>query len=595
MFRKTKYMAALSIDSGGMRARHLALGLGALCASSLLSVTAPNDALAQTVLPENTLKTCSLGSDFDQDWSKITLDLNFGIGLPITVPVGPAYDTSSGLVYIFPANGPSFQKDDDASHCKFFKWGAQMFYWATSTISDTLGNVPTGIVPPNSSTPYVFDTEFFYRVSERGADGMRHFVGQGVNEPSGPFPIRTRKATGVGQAGGDDVLISRANSLVYYGIHTSRLYGYFLTQQKNHPGPNNSHFPKDQTETCSAIKYSRDNGLSSSSEISDILFYGLCGFFTPNADEQSETVAKSVFDSLSPSETIPKIETAVDYLSMTVEMKTSWVDAATVGSKSDYVTQVHEVPLYNKLTADIWEPAGTISKELALVGMHIVGSVEGHPEMIWATIEHRNNAPNVAYPYLNASNHLTYGADVDGRGDWLFWDPKGTTTTLQTLKPSAKLADQGRIVSEPGANITPVNVKRFHPWGGPVYDSNTDIITPEMLATAKNNSDLISLNQDVIKRITEFYASKDMAVTDPRLNYFISGATWTADGSIPSFESTDTEITGSTVLANTTLETFHQTDNCFSCHSSSSTGKTPPGLSISHIYGSIEKLPIKGQ
>lgn len=569
--------------------QNLALGIGGLCATALLSIAAPGTAQAQTALPINSLQSCQVGSAFNTDWT--TISLFTGSGGP---KIGPAYDKKTGLVYIFPPNGPSFASTAGVSPCKFFSWGAQMFYWATSTITNDIGSPPPAVSPPNSLTPYVFDTEFFYKVSNaEGSDQPyaenRQFIGQGDNGPDGVLAIRTLKSTEAGQAGGQDVLISQADSLVYYGIHTNRLYGYFRTQQANHSQSPSEQFPTTSEEVCSVLKYSRDNGLAATTQISTLIFDNLCPANATSGDRQ-DTLTASMLASLG-GDIIPQIETAVDYLAMTVEMKTSWVDASTVADTSKYITQTHSVPIYNKLTADIWEPAGTETKELALVGMHIVAGVEGHPEMIWATIEHRNNAPNVSYPYLNRNNHLAFASDNAAANDWLFWNPNGPQTTLETLKPSARVHENGNIVSENGVNILPVNVKRFHPWGGPVSPHAHGASTPEMLATAKTNSDLISLNQDIINQINGFYVANGVEVTDPRLNYFISGATWTSDGSIPVFNATTpSKVTGSTILANTTMETFHQEDNCFACHSANA---ADDGLTISHIFYNLESLPIK--
>ena len=37
---------------------------------------------------------------------------------------------------------------------------------------------------------------------------------------------------------------------------------------------------------------------------------------------------------------------------------------------------------------------------MAMVGLHVVGSVKGHPEMVWATFEHIDNAPQNNYVYI---------------------------------------------------------------------------------------------------------------------------------------------------------------------------------------------------
>jgi len=55
--------------------------------------------------------------------------------------------------------------------------------------------------------------------------------------------------------------------------------------------------------------------------------------------------------------------------------------------------------------------------------MHVVGTVKGHPEMVWATFEHVNNAPNEAYPYTNNKNKNVMCRRARP-GNWLFCKAK---------------------------------------------------------------------------------------------------------------------------------------------------------------------------
>ncbi|MDT7543037.1 MAG: hypothetical protein QOE33_2941 [Acidobacteriota bacterium] len=74
---------------------------------------------------------------------------------------------------------------------------------------------------------------------------------------------------------------------------------------------------------------------------------------------------------------------------------------------SSYVTMTATIPTYNKANPNLWTPTGQKTVQLALVGMHVVGSTVGHPEMIWATFEHFGNTPNAAYSYINTGNVTT--------------------------------------------------------------------------------------------------------------------------------------------------------------------------------------------
>jgi hypothetical protein len=126
------------------------------------------------------------------------------------------------------------------------------------------------------------------------------------------------------------------------------------------------------------------------------------------------------------------------------------------------------------------------------------------------------------------------------------------------------------------------NVYRVNPWGN-----------APTTASAENNSELISLNLDILVMLG--------LVGDVRSNYFQVGAVWTKDGSVPS-SPTDPELAGSLLLANSTMETYHQQgtagsdQGCFGCHSvptPSSASITAPSTSVqtSHVF-SLNNIPL---
>ena len=84
-----------------------------------------------------------------------------------------------------------------------------------------------------------------------------------------------------------------------------------------------------------------------------------------------------------------------------------------------------------------------------------------------------------------------------------------------------------------------------------------------------------------------------LAAGDVRKNYIHTGATWVLGGGPPSTG----VITGTTAMANTTMETFFQGGNCFSCHSDATgnmLGTTPAANGftggLSHIWAPV--LPL---
>src|SRR5205807_133008 len=92
---------------------------------------------------------------------------------------------------------------------------------------------------------------------------------------------------------------------------------------------------------------------------------------------------------------------------LAMEVKTSWIEATGIPNPDDYITTTATIPLYDKSDPQKWVPKGQQTTKLLMVGMHVVGSVAGHPEMIWATFEHIGNAPNDDYSYINASGSET--------------------------------------------------------------------------------------------------------------------------------------------------------------------------------------------
>ena len=73
----------------------------------------------------------------------------------------------------------------------------------------------------------------------------------------------------------------------------------------------------------------------------------------------------------------------------------------------NYVRMTARVPVFNKSNPAKWTATGQYqTTQLALVGMHVVGSAAGHPEMIWSTFEHFGNTPNGAYQYINGANKV---------------------------------------------------------------------------------------------------------------------------------------------------------------------------------------------
>ena len=480
--------------------------------------------------------------------------------------------------WVKPANGlaPIFADFDNNTRCDFYKWGAQMFLWLTS------GN----------SANHVFNTSpGFYNVSVE-EDGKREFL------PGGLLKLGVRKAKTdeqieLGQAGGFDVLVSQDDSLVYYGLHVNDVFALYTTGQKMGAFNDRLRWLSGQEDLACMAQYK-----SCASEIK-----GFCS-------KQLEHCTHNNFPSTKPQLDIVS-EFAADYgyplgydkIALALELKTSWIELDQIidpQQKATYVTERAVVPVFDrapinpKTKQQQWTITGTKETTLALVGMHVVGTVNGHPEMIWSTFEHVSNAPDAAYDYMTATGKGTQAYDASGKWNFIQKDAAEPTAITANARVSAYEKSDNYpdpechrilpgdnntecIVNIDGQEISAIDVLRVDPWGN-------DQASSSALA---NNTDLASINVSVLSQLK---------LGDVRGNYIQTGGIWTAKGQIPS-DGTSSDLRGSLKLANTTMETFfqfHRTDfnplNCFGCHGADNATEA---VEISHIFDALQPLPKK--
>ncbi len=337
--------------------------------------------------------------------------------------------------------------------------------------------------------------------------------------------------TEVGQATGD-VLMAQNGSIVYYLLMVNDVYAYYLTATKNSQ-MSGYQFPTTAAARDSICAIARQNG-----------------------------------------ETLP------DSNALAIELKTAWVEAVNLPDPGSYITVDAEVPVYDTTNPKKWIPKGaeTRKTKLALIGMHVVGSLAGHPEMSWATFEHNNNAPNAAYQYINTKGDTVTVPQDTGKGYLLCGNTAGATFNQSHMKSSGDT-----INGYKGNNVSMSNTILTFPFG---TEMNT-VGNPENKSSAASNSEIIGINNNIMKMLV----GKDM-----RKNYLLIGATWTSGGAAPDGKSyTDTTTTpgvaiGSSMLANSTMETYFQRPgkSCFTCHNGPNT--LLPG-DLSHIFDNLQPLP----
>jgi hypothetical protein len=340
-----------------------------------------------------------------------------------------------------------------------------------------------------------------------------------------------------GQADGG-VLEAQNGSLVYYATIVNDVYAYFATGVKDGgitPAPNV--FPTSQADLNKVVTFAAAHGKT---------------FPDPNA--------------------------------LAVEIKSSWVEAAGLANLSNYITMTATVPTYDRSNPAQWVPNGQKTVQLALVGMHVVGSTAGHPEMIWATFEHVANAPTAPYSYINASNH-TIPLTPSTAASWVF-AANGSGGPFNQMHMQASGLN---IVPRSGFSISPSDTMRMKAFGA------TSDISPNPLdgTTAASNSEVISANNSV----------RGMITGDVRSNYVLTGATWTIGGASPQplFQNPTPGNLGNQVgtsqLSNSTMETYQQGtgtnsiggSNCFSCHVNTTLSSSAT-TDNSHVFSALQPL-----
>jgi hypothetical protein len=350
-----------------------------------------------------------------------------------------------------------------------------------------------------------------------------------------------------GQAGGNDVLMAQTgNRLIYYVTMTNDVFAYFATAVKDNAFSATA-FPTTQAQLDQVIAFASSHG-----------------------------------------------RTLVDADALAIEAKSSWIEATGLANLSSYITMTATIPTYNTSNPGNWVPTGQKKVQLAMLGLHVVGSAAGHPEMIWATFEHVGNTPNATYSYINKTGATVSVPSVTA-GTWLFAASGADAPFNQahmtyigsgSVTPSCALST---ICATTGFTITPSNTIRWKPWGA-ASDARPN---PLDASAAASNTEVISINDSVRSQLVG---------GDVRGNYLMIGSTWTIGGAAPngsfSVSSSNNEV-GTSLLNNSTMETYQQGTgtsasstppnvpgaNCFSCHTTNTTA-------VSHVFSALQPLKL---
>lgn len=262
-----------------------------------------------------------------------------------------------------------------------------------------------------------------------------------------------------------------------------------------------------------------------------------------------------------------KIQEKPNFPGKTVEMKLAWRVLNTTDSATDFY-QTNAV-IEGK------------SYKLGLVGWHIVVAADNHPELVWITIDHNNNA--VVCDDMGAAKDAYDFTSAACAQDEANCNELNQTQSYSGVKlPS---------------NKQPNDICQVFPYGTVEGDIST------------NNG----LNIALIKKLNNELQNNTLAQSNLPLslpvwkNYRFTGALWVSD--IAQGSNDKTNQRGSLELANAVMETTFQGTpgnadsslNCFGCHTYNGTDSkitnTPSTPALSHIFDDIisgQQLPEYG-
>jgi hypothetical protein len=395
---------------------------------------------------------------------------------------------------------------------------------------------------------YQFAWQNFLIATQPDATGSPAFLswhiientfGAGAGQPNPPVPVLTG---GVTQAGGRQVLVDQNRHAIYYGIHFNQAFVDFV----NYAGLTNAE----------AIKAADPN---------------LAFPTTTNI----------------------------------VELKTAWMIVDDANPPANFITTKAKVSTLKVGPAStiIEDRANLRDVTVALIAMHVVYTLPGHPEFIWSSFQHVDAAglPDVApsAPTLPPRAGFRANLVVSPKNHLLY---KGGTTVSATNKGvlSGPMFDEATQTFA-AAQIS--NIFRVFPGSkstDPVIDDDVSAITDNMLALFKTRKATLS-------------------PADKRPNYLIVGAIW-QDQPGKTFKlnqilvnpaavgpDNPASITGGEdTMSSTAMESFTQnTDafpNCFTCHDTRTATATgvpsardmnapvtlsPKMINVSHVFNEV--------
>jgi hypothetical protein len=262
--------------------------------------------------------------------------------------------------------------------------------------------------------------------------------------------------------------------------------------------------------------------------------------------------------------------------------KASWRVVQDGEDTSKLYTEKSAVPILvnNPCGGIMVDPAGkTRQVTVALVGLHVVGVTENHPEFLWASFEHEHNAPDL--PPGMAPN----SSEAVSKESFPFY---AANTPANACNPQCVNLQVTDAVKQTVGPVT--NVFRQFGHGGPI--------------PAQRGEDIKNVNEAARKEMATMGALKPPQPKETVWsNYKLIGTLWLAQpGTLqPGIGELEVCGVGSVNLANSTLETYFQgpqnnfngnnVSNCFMCHNTGGFGAYPGGKNINLSHALLDSIP----
>lgn len=304
-----------------------------------------------------------------------------------------------------------------------------------------------------------------------------------------------------------------------------------------------------------------------------------------------------------------------------MELKSAWMIVDSANSAPTYIVVPAVVQNYVVVNGSLLPEFDSSKKPVvrnvlvALIALHVVFTLPGHPEMIWSTFEHvhldtkgqavRDNAPPAP------SNPPLAPTTIISTENFPLY--KAGTAAEDSDQPSsaAQMVAHWDTVSQSFTKGGTLQTSVYRPYPGSKSNGHHP-------GDSDEDDEVILINNSVSRMFADAETRGLISDSDQRQNYRLVGAVWLDDPLVgnnasfkvgrfftnPANQSTDddsSQLAGEGRLGSTAMESFTEFEdgapNCFSCHDTNAVrGKgggvlvKPALLNVSHIMSRFKEL-----